>query len=1096
MRPVLLAFALLACSDADKVSATAESVDADGDGYSSPEDCDDDRVTVNPGEPETPFNGRDDDCNPDTLDDDGDGDGVPEGEDCADADPTVFPGVTEICNEKDDNCDGYVDEGVTQTFFPDQDADGYGTAAGALAACAQPAGYQLNASDCDDAAPDVYPGATETCDERDENCDGAVDEGAGTWSYPDADADGFGNAEAGELACEAPAGWVGDDHDCDDNDAEIYPGATEVCDEIDQDCDGRVDDGVTLTFYADDDGDGAGGATTVQACAVGAGRSASNEDCDDTNAAIFPGAPEYCNGIDDDCDGVIDPASSVDATRYAADADGDGYGDAAFPLPSCVVLSGYVANSDDCDDANASVHPGATETCNAIDDDCDGSTDPSDSVDALTWYGDTDGDGYGVATEPILACEKPTAGAAVAGDCDDLDAAVHPTADEVCNGFDDDCDGLIDPAESIDATDWFVDWDGDGFGDPSAGSTSCEAPVGTVANDSDCDDSTALVQPGATEECNGIDDNCDGAVDPADSVNASLWYADADGDGFGFEASTLASCTPPAGHVSVGEDCDDANANVNPDAEELCNGIDDNCDATIDESTAVDAETWYADDDGDGYGDPSIATRACDAAPSGYVADDTDCHDAHADAYPGSTETEVPGDGIDTDCDGVDACTDLDCDGLPDLAVGNHYDGDYSTNSYVYFQSGSDYSSSSAGSLATNGPHDVDAADLDGDGYPDILYANFSTPTTRSTNSYIYWGSASGYSSSDRGALATIGALDAAISDLDSDGYLDLVFANYATDTSFSTNSYIYWGGAGGFSTSDRTSLATLGARAVLVDDLDEDGYPDLTFCNYYSGSTYSTDSYVYWGSSAGYSSSDRTSLATIGCFDLESGDVNGDGYKDLAFANYYNGSTYSVNSYVYYGSATGYSSAYRASLPTAGTIGVEIVDLNNDGFDDVTYGGHYNGAWTTNSPTYIYWGSSLGLSSSTYTSLTTTCGVRDPKAADLDSDGFLDLVLARYYSGSSYTANSYIYWGSATGFSDSDRTSLTGSGMVESTVADLDADGFPEVILASHYSGSSYSSTSYIYWGSAAGYSSSDRTGIASVGAIPPIVAVGNTDW
>lgn len=1097
-----LSLGLLGCESSDKPADTANGAplagsDLDGDGYASPDDCDDERVTINPGQAEVPFNGRDDDCNEATLDGDGDQDGTEAAQDCDDTDAAVHPGATEVCNEKDDNCDSRTDEGVAQTWFADLDADGYGWVSSPKTACEEPNGYVLNASDCDDAAPDISPAATETCDDRDEDCDGAVDDGVGYAQFADFDGDGFGDPAFESLNCDELTGYVPDDHDCDDTRGDVFPGAVEVCDLADQDCDGRIDEDVTIIFFADSDLDGFGDAgSEIEACELPAYTAENGDDCDDADAETFPGAPEYCNGRDDDCDGEVDPVTSLDAQIYARDADNDLFGDAGERTAGCDAPLGYVLDITDCNDADGGVFPGASETCNDVDDDCDGEIDPDTSLGAPAWYADSDGDGFGDPAAATFACDAPAGSVATNTDCDDLDPDVHPDAPELCNEEDDNCDSLIDPPESEDAPEWFADSDGDTFGDASTGTTSCEAPFGAVADATDCDDSRLLVNPVADELCNTIDDDCDGIVDPDSSVDAFLWYTDGDGDGFGFDASTVQACDAPTGHVGVGGDCTDSNNAIHPGAVELCNGVDDDCNDGVDEASAADAATWFADADGDGFGDAFATTTACDLAPVGYTADDSDCHDNVATAYPESASTETPGDGIDTDCDGIDACTDLNCDGRPDLVFGQHYDGNYTVDSYKYVQSGGTYAAAGRQSLTATGVHDAESADFDKDGYPDILLTNYFNDTTRKINAYIYWGSAAGYSTTDRTSLPTQGALYAAVLDLDDDGYLDIAFANHHDDASYSTSSYVYWGSAAGYSTADRTSLGTVGARMVLADDLDEDGYGDLIYCNYYSGTTYSVDSYIYWGSATGYSTGARTGLPTIGCFDVAVGDVDNDGWKDVLFANYFDGTTYLVNSYVYYGSAARFSSTDRSALPTAGTIGVEVGDFNNDGFDDAVFGGHFVGAWTTNTPTYVYWGGATGLSTASRTTLTTTAGVRDPKVGDLDSDGRIDLVFPRFYSGASYTVDSYVYWGSTTGFSDSDRSSLPGSGMASGAIGDLDADGFPEIVLGSYYSGSDYSGTSYVYWGSAAGYSSSDRTGISTIGVIPAPVLVGNIDW
>ncbi|MBM4392422.1 MAG: hypothetical protein FJ090_14975, partial [Deltaproteobacteria bacterium] len=215
-------------------------------------------------------------------------------------------------------------------------------------------------------------------------------------------------------------------------------------------------------------------------------------------------------------------------------------------------------------------------------------------------------------------------------DCDDTDSDVSPSATEACNGEDDDCDGLVDDADgSLDtgtADTWYLDADGDGYGNVLDIQWACTAPSGTVADGSDCDDLDGDINPGATELCNGDDDDCDGSIDE-DASAVSTWYRDSDGDGYGDPGLDTSDCAAPSGYVADDSDCDDADEDISPGASEVCNGLDDDCDGTADDGLAV--STWYRDSDGDGYGDPGLDTSDC-AAPSGYVADDSDCDDAAA----------------------------------------------------------------------------------------------------------------------------------------------------------------------------------------------------------------------------------------------------------------------------------------------------------------------------------------------------------------------------------------------------------------------------------------------------------------------------------
>ena len=551
---------------------------------------------------------------------DADGDGVTAGADCDDADETRYPGADELCDGVDNDCDDIVDEDAVDasTWFPDADGDGFGDDAGAVLACEAPSGAVAAGGDCDDTDPAYRPDAVEDdcLDPNDYNCDGSV-------GYDDADGDGH-------PACE----------DCDDADADVFPGAAEVCDGDDNDCDDAVDEDAVdaVTWYADQDGDRHGDASSpTLACTAPDDHVLDATDCDDTSSAVHPGATELCNGVDDDCDSTVDEDDAADAPTWYDDADGDGYGDSTLSTRACEAPSDTVGDDTDCDDLSAAVNPGATELCNDIDDDCDGSTDEDDAADAVVWYADSDGDGFGDPTSQATACDAPSGYTDDTSDCDDGSAAISPDADEVCDGIDNDCDGITDGTDSLDAGTWYLDRDGDGHGDPATSTVSCTAPASHVAGGTDCDDTDASISPAAVEYCDTIDNDCDGSTDEDDAADALTWYADSDGDGFGDAASDTTACEQPSGFVGDDADCDDGLSSINPDADEVCDGDDNDCDGTTDEDDAVDALTWYADGDGDGFGDAESPTVACDQ-PSGYVADDSDCDDGDA----GVTDCSFP----------------------------------------------------------------------------------------------------------------------------------------------------------------------------------------------------------------------------------------------------------------------------------------------------------------------------------------------------------------------------------------------------------------------------------------------------------------------
>lgn len=613
---------LVGCNGTKPVDDSApDIVDEDGDGYSAPEDCDDAEPTTHPGAVDVPYDGIDSDCaGDDDYDQDRDGfrSGDHGGDDCDDAEAAVNPSAVESCDALDNNCDGAVDEGLTETFYQDGDGDGFGDAAFPAEFCELPVGYVEDNTDCDDGDGRYNPGAEDDCSGPvDYNCDGAIGE--------DSDNDGYSTCT-----------------DCADGDASIHPGAVEVCDGVDQDCDNEIDDGIQQgsTWYVDLDEDGYGDSNdTIIACgAQGVYSATVGGDCADEDAASYPGATESCDGVDNNCDGQVDDGAPT-ATWYA-DQDGDGFGEAGSFLESCAAPTGYVSDGSDCDDSSTSTYPGSSELCDGVDNDCNGAVDDG-ATNPQTWYTDADGDGYGTGAGTV-ACTPPSGTVAIAGDCDDADSGAAPGLLERCDSVDNDCSGVVDD-NPTDGSLWYLDGDGDGYG-AGASILSCTAPSGAVADGSDCDDTSASVSPAIVEVCDGLDNDCSGAVDDS-AVDAATWYDDVDGDGYG-GAATI-TCTQPAGTISTGGDCDDADSTLNPLGIEVCDGLDQDCNGTVDDA-AVDALPFYADVDTDGYGDATVSVWDC-SAPAGFVADDTDCDDVDAGVFPSAAEQD---DGLDQDCDG------------------------------------------------------------------------------------------------------------------------------------------------------------------------------------------------------------------------------------------------------------------------------------------------------------------------------------------------------------------------------------------------------------------------------------------------------------
>ncbi len=676
---VWLAIALSACRPAEEEKASSYQ-DEDGDGYAATSDCDDLNPDVSPGAAEV-CNDLDDDCDgerdelgvvdglPWHADADGDGVGsddvivsactqpegwLSEGGDCDDLRAEVNPTAQERCNGLDDDCDGDADEiGAIDgnPAYYDADGDGFGDPAESGRSCSLEAPWVANALDCDDADPHVWTGATEVCDDKDNDCDGRVDIDAedGTIYYRDVDNDGRGDPEDTTVDCALPSGFARNAGDCDDADPDINDRETEVCDGVDNDCSGAIDDDATdgQLWYLDSDADGYGDAATeALLCSDPYGSDVHvGGDCDDADAAVNPAAEEtWYDGWDQDCAGDSDWDRDQDGYVLSTleDPDQPTYD----PGTGEIVDVGVDTEGGDCDDSDAETSPGATETCEGTDQDCDGAVD-EDAADARTWYWDEDGDAFGVTSTVERACE-PSAGSwsVYPGDCDDADGFVGPGVEETWyDGWDQDCRG---------DSDW--DQDADGYvlaeledaGEPTYDpGTGAVIEAGETTDAGDCDDLHASIYPGKSERCDGADQDCDGEVDE-DASDALTWYPDEDADGYGGDLGALEACDrPSARYDTVGGDCDDSDSAINPDAEEIWyDGWDQDCAADSD---------WDQDDDGyvtsalEDADEPTYDPGSGEIVDYGRYTRAGDCDDESRAIRPGVTELC---DGQDNDCDG------------------------------------------------------------------------------------------------------------------------------------------------------------------------------------------------------------------------------------------------------------------------------------------------------------------------------------------------------------------------------------------------------------------------------------------------------------
>jgi len=613
-----------------------------------------------------------------------------------------------------------------------------------------------------------------------------------------------------------------------------------------------------------------------------------------------------------------------------------------------------------------------------------------DAADLVPWYADTDGDGFGGSTS-VTACTQPAGTVANNDDCNDASAAYKPGAPEACGAIDFNCDGFTGA----------VDHDGDGFG-------ACQ----------ECDDGNVAVNPGADELCgDSIDNDCNGAADDGAAVDATLYCPDADGDSYGATSLCVSACTDPGTFivsvVHVGGDCNDTSSAIKPGVAEMCDLVDNNCDGSVDDATSKDASTFYADSDGDSWGDYTDTVRSCSSV-AGYVSNSSDCDDGNIGVLPAATEVC---DFVDNDCDGmhykggvvgyasahgtfsgaaandqlgatVRIIPDLNGDGLAEMAVAAPGSDRGALNAgTVYIKFGStapgayDFNPTSAArfwsydilidgsrpnaSLGT----DIEVGDVDGDGAADLVIGSYRAPVPALDQGAVhvfYAPTAGTYSvtSADvtikgEGTGAAFGS-SLAIADVDNDGADDILVGAPETTTggvSKAGSAYLLYGGAlpvESYVAQMTNTLVFRGAgtsqylgSSVDAGDIDGDGNADLLIGSknnnsgngmvvvHYGAGTRATgtaaQTVVINGEGSGMQLG--KSVAVVG-------DVNGDGYDDFMSGTERN------RAYLFYGGASRRATAGLAaasnyffagiSLQTAGDAVARAGDVNGDGYDDM----------------------------------------------------------------------------------------------------------------------------------------------------------------
>lgn len=611
---------------------------------------------------------------------------------------------------------------------------------------------------------------------------------------------------------------------------------------------------------------------------------------------------------------------------------------------------------------------------NRMDVDGDGVSRPTDCDDTDDtiggpngFYRDVDGDEYGAGQEELY-CDKPEGFAIINGDCDDTDNAIYPNADELCNEVDDDCDEDVD--EGVTPR-WYLDDDEDDYGDPNEFLEQCDEPDGYVTNNLDCDDTDNAINPEAEEVCDdGIDQDCNGQIDDTD--DAIAWWLDADTDTYGDPDEVYYTCSEnPEGYVNNDLDCDDTDAAVNPDAEEVCNDfIDNDCDES-----------------------PG------DCALSGtYSAADADIT-IEGDETALYTETAVN-------------VGDVNTDGYDDLAVGVPFAGANNNGAVLLF-----YGPIPAGPLTHAdadvewiGGYDDDFAgyaiagvgDVNGDGRDDILIGAYGEDSGGEDAGMVYLiygsGSLTGGSLTYadrkwRGAAGDyLGATLSKAGDVNNDGYDDMLLGapRESTEGSYAGAVYLILGSSGllegsveGVAVAKWTGEGIENFAGIGLSgggDINNDGYDDIVI-GAHGNSSAASDAgaaYLILGSSSPTSGSlsgadaKWTGEATGNYTGTELtivSDINADGYDDILIGATLESSTYTEGGAAYL--ILGSSSPTSGSLSGAdakwigggesdwlGTTVASCGDINADGYDDLLFTAPYTDTTYQNAGTvYIIYG-------------------------------------------------------------------------------------------------------------------------------------------
>ena len=386
-------------------------------------------------------------------------------------------------------------------------------------------------------------------------------------------------------------------------------------------------------------------------------------------------------------------------------------------------------------------------------------------------------------------------------------------------------------------------------------------------------------------------------------------------------------------------------------------------------------------------------------------------------------------------------------------------------------------------SLKSSAAQNAAVADLNKDGYKDIIFA-FSSGyweyrnknSKGSSYSRIYWGSKNGYSSDNYTNIATDGATDVAAADLNNDGWIDLVFSN-----GNGKSSYVYYGSEKGFSQDKMIELPTNKASSVTIADINNDRKPDIIFaCE--NGNA----SYAYININGKFDSKKRVEFETYDAKDAVAADFNKDGFMDIFFTNHEysltgdpNRANRLIDSYLYFGSSKGFSNKNRQSLPTIGAWGANAADLNNDGWIDLLVCDNQE-HYSYEVPSFIYWNGPKGFQETKRTPLYEH-GAEGNAIADFNHDGYQDVLICSMMGNSRGGYDpSYLYFGKSDGsFDVNHRIELPGREPYEQAFADLNDDGKVDILMANRGETNRVDNEVWIYWNKDNKFSTWDMSGL-----------------